>query len=145
MALPADQVATLHLTGVQAQATPSDMMTRGDLERMCLKIRVELQAASPGIMVDATGPNAATALTLKMNFTNYERGSAFARMMLIGFGQIHIDADIVLIDASGTVKAKYQVSKQFALGGALGGMTRMSDVEEGFVKSVVEIVKPKKK
>ncbi len=135
----------LHLISVTAQSTPSDMMTKGELERMCVKVQVELQSAAPGIMVDANSPDAAAALSLKMNFTNYELGSAFARMMLIGLGQIHIDADILFVDANGATKSKYQISKQFALGGAYGGFTRITDVEDGFAKSVAEIVVPPKR
>ena len=142
--LTQDQRATLHLKDVTAQAAPGIVITQADFDRICLKVKAQLQGASPGIFVDATSPDAATASTIKLNFTQYDPGSAFARGMLIGLGQIHIDADVLVIDANGKTEADYKVSKQFALGGIIGATTRIEDVEDGFAKSVAEIVKPKK-
>jgi hypothetical protein len=142
--LTQQQMATLHLKEVTAQAAPGVTMTQLDFDRICLKVKSQLEATSPGIFVDAANPNAATAATMKLNFTQYDSGSAFARAMLIGLGQIHIDADVVLVDSSGNTEAQYKVSKQFAFGGIYGAVTRIEDVEDGFAKSVAEIVKPKK-
>ena len=44
-------------------------------------------------------------------------------------------------DASGAKFAEYQVSKDFALGGIAGATTTVDDVEDGFAKSVAEVVK----
>ena len=75
-----------------------------------------------------------------MTFTTYDKGNAVARLMLIGLGQIHIDANVALIDAtSNAILANYFVHKTFAWGGAYGGTTSIEDVESGFAASVVKI------
>ena len=61
--------------------------------------------------------------------------------MMIGMGQMHIDGDIVIIDASGNTIGVYKIAKQFALGGMVGATTSMTDVEGGFESSVVELVR----
>ena len=80
-------------------------------------------------------------VTLKLTFTAYDEGSAVARLMLIGMGQIHIDADIAILDAAGNMIGVYKVAKQFAIGGLVGGTTQIEDVEKGFENSVVELVR----
>src|SRR5690606_28290192 len=80
-------------------------------------------------------------VTMKVVFTEYDDGNAFARAMLAGLGQIEIEADVFLIDIEGKTLAQYEVSKTFAFGGIYGASTSIEDVEVGFIKSVVEIVK----
>lgn len=142
-AMSADQVQTLKLKTVSATAAPGVVMTANDFERIVMKMKNELNAAAPGIMVDPASPEAATAADLKVNFTQYDAGSAFARAMLIGLGQIHVDADIQIVGPGDATLGKYKVSKDFALGGVAGASTSIQDVEDGFAKSVAEIVKKK--
>ena len=142
--LRADQVTTLKLKSVSATAAPGLVMTQADFDRIILKVKNELSAAAPGILVDPASADAATASEMKINFTQYDSGSAFARAMLIGLGQIHVDGDVLIIDSTGATTGKYQISKQFALGGIAGASTSIQDVEDGFAKSVGEIVKKSK-
>jgi len=79
-------------------------------------------------------------LKMKIHFTRFDRGNAFARAMLIGLGQIVIEATVSLQDAQGTTVAQYKVSKDFAIGGVVGATTSVDDVEEGFAKSVAAVV-----
>ena len=81
------QIATLHLKAVTTTAAPGLVMTQNDFERINIKLKNALNAADPGIMVEPTSPEAATASTMNVNFTQYDSGSAFARAMLIGLGQ----------------------------------------------------------
>ncbi|MBX3640459.1 MAG: hypothetical protein KF888_08090 [Nitrosomonas sp.] len=75
----------------------------------------------------------------------YEEGSVFARMMLAGLGQMHIDADVILYDhASRERLTQYEVNKTFAWGGIYGGMTTIKDVEVGFSKAVADAILGKK-
>jgi hypothetical protein len=80
-------------------------------------------------------------LKMQVHFTKFDRGSAFARAMLIGLGQIRIEATVSLIDSTGKTVAQYAVAKDFALGGIAGASTTVDDVEQGFAKSVVAILK----
>lgn len=142
--LAPERTASLHIVGVTAKAAQGVVMTSLDLERICDKVKAQMNAASPGIMVSPSSPDAATAMTMNLDFTRYDSGNAFARAMMMGLGQIHIDADVTLVDPLGKTDAEYKVSKQFAFGGIYGGVTRIEDVEDGFAKSVAEIVQKKK-
>lgn len=141
--LSAEQMQTLKLKTVKATAAPGIVMTSADFERITMKLKNALNGSAPGILVDPSSPEAATASDMTVNFTQYDSGSAFARAMLIGLGQIHVEADVVIVDSTGTQQGKYQVAKQFALGGIAGAATSIQDVEDGFAKSVGEIVKKK--
>lgn len=79
---------------------------------------------------------------LKSTITKYDDGNAFARFMLAGLGQIHIDGDFVLAMASkeSETLAEFSVSKTFAWGGAYGGSTRIEDVEPAFAEGVADAI-----
>ena len=87
------------------------------------------------------GMPGAHALLSKVLITNYDEGNAFARFMLAGLGQMHIDADVSLSDPAATEPlAKYEVTKTFAWGGLYGASKTLIDIEEGFAKAVVEAI-----
>lgn len=91
---------------------------------------------------DAPG---ATTLKAAVIINRYEEGNAFARAMLAGLGQMHIDADVVLYDHASQEKlTQYEVNKTFAWGGAYGGLTTIKDVEVGFSKAVADSILGKK-
>jgi hypothetical protein len=80
-------------------------------------------------------------LLASIRIKEYEKGNAFARLMLAGLGQIHIDSDVVLSDA--TTKqplCTLEVDKRFAWGGAYGGTTRIEDIEDPFAAAVAEAI-----
>ena len=112
-------------------------MTGADLDRIVAQVKADITARDPNIFVDKTAsPN-----VMKIEFTEYDSGSAFARFMLMGLGQIKIDADVTIVDSTNNqIIGEYDVSKDFAFGGIYGGVTRIEDVEKGFAKSVAEIV-----
>jgi hypothetical protein len=131
--------APLRLSDISADAAPDVQVGEGDLGLITQKVRSYIQAQSPAVMADA----GASAYVMKIHVTRFERGNAFARAMLAGLGQIHIEGTIDLVDASGKMVGEYKVSKDFSLGGIAGGTTTVDDVEDGFAKSIAEIVKPK--
>ena len=88
-----------------------------------------------------TTPSPPPGTKIKIVITQYDEGNRFARFMLIGLGQIHLEGDVVFIDATDEKEVgRYKVSKDFAFGGIYGGITGMEDVEKGFAKSVAQIV-----
>lgn len=139
-ALSADQLSTIHIANITSDMEKGVIMTNADLNNINDKIRAYINAGSPGVMVD---PSTGDALTLKVHYTRYDEGNAAARAIMIGFGQIHIDATVSLVRADGTSVGEYQVKKTFALGGIVGALTSTEDVQGGFAKSVAEIVKKK--
>ncbi len=142
-ALSSDQVASLKISDITADAATGVEMSNSDFDAICEKVKAAIYQNAPGIVVATTDPAYASALKLKLHFTRFDRGNAFARAMLAGLGQIHIDATVELVDPSGKTVAQYDVSKDFSLGGVYGGSTTVEDVEDGFAKSVAEIVKAK--
>jgi hypothetical protein len=86
--------------------------------------------------INATTPVPNT-LHAYVTIKRYDEGNAFARFMLAGLGQMHIDADVILSDWSTKEKiAQYEVTKTFAWGGIYGGATTIKGIEEGFAKAV---------
>jgi hypothetical protein len=138
-ALSEQQKMMLRVADVSAETKPGVVMTPMDLDRISQRVKAELAALTPSVIVAANVPANASAARMKLVFTRYDRGSAAARAFLIGLGQIRIDADVMLIDAGGNTVGQYQVAKQFALGGIAGAATSPEDVEAGFAKSVAEI------
>ena len=137
--LSMEQRSSLKISDVSADAAAGVMMSDGEFGLICQKVKGYVDAARPGVMAKSAA--AAQALKLQIHFTRFDRGSAFARAMLIGLGQIHIEADVSLVDAGGKTVGMYKVSKDFALGGVAGATTTVEDVEDGFAKSVAEVVK----
>ena len=78
---------------------------------------------------------------LKVLITEYDKGNAFARFMLAGLGQIHINGQVtVLLLPSETRVAEFDIDKAFAWGGFYGMNTTIEDVEEGFAEGIAEAV-----
>ena len=74
-------------------------------------------------------------------FKRYDEGNAFARFMLAGLGQIHIDAEVTLEDGFRAAPlGRYEVTKTFAWGGPYEASTGIRDVEEGFADAVANVV-----
>ena len=142
-AAPKFDAATAPIGPVSAQAAPGVPMASYDLERVAQLVQNDLSAAYPGRLVAAGAAAMPGEVRVAMTFTTYDQGNAIARAVLAGLGQIHIAANVQLIDAtSASVTASYVVTKTFAWGGLYGGTTTIEDVEKGFAASVVDIFKP---
>jgi len=73
--------------------------------------------------------------------TKFEKGNAFARAMLAGLGQIHLDGEVKLLSVPDqTPVGAFTVSKTFAWGGIYGSSTRIEDIEPTFADSVAAAV-----
>jgi hypothetical protein len=137
-ALSAEQKTALHISDITADAADGVQMSDGDFGIICQKVRADIQTSAPDILT----AGADKPLAMKIHFTRFDRGNAFARAMLMGLGQIKIDATVILVDADGRTVGQYEVSKDFALGGVAGATTSVDDVEDGFAKSVAAVVVP---
>ena len=79
-------------------------------------------------MIAAGGSRRPGAVNMKLVFTEYDKGDAFARAMLAGLGQIHIAAKVLLTDVTtGRSVASFEASKTFASGRTL----RRSNADRG--------------
>ena len=134
-----DAATPVRISDVSADALPDLKVGDADLGLIAQKVKAYIQADSPAVMASTD----TSAYAMKIHVTRFDRGNAFARTMMMGLGQIHIEGTVDLDDPSGKMLAQYKVSKDFALGGIAGGTTTVEDVEDGFAKSVAEIVKKK--
>jgi hypothetical protein len=72
-----------------------------------------------------------------VTITRYQKGNAFARAMLAGLGQIHIDAHVQILAGANKEKlADFTLTKTFAWGGIYGAATSMEDIEKTFANGV---------
>jgi len=78
---------------------------------------------------------------IEVLLTQYEKGNAFARFMLAGLGQIHIDSHVSVVALPERTKVgQFDINKTFAWGGIYGGKTSIAEVEEGFAEGVAAAV-----
>ena len=117
-------------------------MTALDRERIVALVARKVKEQAPTRFADlAAATTDAETLHVTIAFTRYDEGSAFARLMLAGLGQIHINADVTLEDrALQKILGKSEVTKTFAWGGIYGGATGIKDVEEGFAEAVAKVL-----
>jgi hypothetical protein len=117
-------------------------LNQSDTDRMTKLIEEDIKTDSPNRFktINTASPSPAT-LQASVTIKNYEEGNAFARFMLMGLGQIHIDADVQLSDSATNEKlTQYEVTKTFAWGGFYGAFTKIKDAEVGFCKAVADSV-----
>ena len=132
------QKSALRLSDITADAADGVQMGDTDFQRIAQLVRGYIQSDTPSVLAGMGN----MAYTMKIHFTRYDRGNALARGLLIGLGQIRIEGTVYIMDSTGREVGQYSVAKDFALGGVVGATTSVEDVEQGFAKSVAEIVKP---
>jgi hypothetical protein len=127
---------------VSVKPSSSANLTQTDTDRMSNLIVADIQAENPTRFKSINAmPINANSMQASVDIKTYDEGNAFARAMLAGLGQIHIDADVTLIDYATKAKlAQYEVSKTFAWGGLYGGFTSIKDAEVGFCKAVADSI-----
>lgn len=113
-----------------------------DTDRMTKLIMEDIKTTSPNrFKTINTSVPSSNVLNATVAIKNYDKGSAFARFMMIGIGQIHIDADVTLADSLSNQKmAQYEVTKTFAWHGIYGAVTDIKDTEVGFCKAVADSI-----
>jgi len=74
---------------------------------------------------------------VELLLTRYDKGNAFARAMLAGLGQIHIDGQVKLLEMpERKLVGEFSISKTFAWGGIYGAATKIEDIEMTFADGV---------
>jgi len=143
-ALATDKKKELRISDVSAEASPGVPIAPFEMDRIVQRIKIEIGSQAPNALVNSPAAEGTQPVRMRVVFTQYDRGNSFARFMLAGLGQIHIDADVLLMDGiNGEVVGRYKVSKDFSFGGVYGGSTKIEDVEVGFAKSVAAVVSGK--
>jgi hypothetical protein len=141
-----EQAAKYSNLKVDLNSNSNVSLGSGDKERILNLIVKNVPAECPNRFrnVNASDTDQQT-LYAVVNITRYDEGNAFARAMLAGLGQMHIDATVTLSDYQTKEElSKYEVTKTFAWGGLYGGFTDIKSVEEGFAKAVAASFSGKK-
>ena len=135
-------IARFKSLSIQTSVKKALKLTTADQERIIQLVQERIRARNAGRFANVgAAPDDPAALQVKIGFTRYEEGSGLARFMLMGLGQIRIDADVVLVDpATQAVLGTYLATKAVAWGGIHGGATTIRDVETGFADAVADIV-----
>lgn len=118
-------------------ATPGIEILESEKARMAE--RIENFIAAKQAFQPAHTP--ARSYIVEVNLTKYDKGNAFARAMLAGLGQIHVDGHVrVLLADTKKVVGEFDLSKTFAWGGMYGAATNMEDIERTFASAVAAAV-----
>jgi hypothetical protein len=76
-----------------------------------------------------------------LQLSRYDKGSPFARAMLAGLGQIHLDGTVSVYQTPEHVLVgEFGVSKTFAWGGIYGASTSMEDIEGAVADGIADAV-----
>ena len=73
--------------------------------------------------------------------TRYAKGNAFARAMLAGLGQMHIDGNVSVFQMPQHQRLEsFGLSKTFAWGGIYGASTSIKDIENAYAEGIERTV-----
>ena len=110
-----------------------------DVEKTRLAQRIEERIAAKKAL--NPGADDGKSYEVEVTLTRYQRGNAFARAMLAGLGQIHIDGTVRVYQLPDRTKmSEFSIKKTFAWGGIYGGTTSMEDIERAFAEGVAAAV-----
>jgi hypothetical protein len=118
---------------VTVDATSGVTMADYEKTRVIERIRMKL-AAKQALNPALADPGQ---YQIDVTITRYEKGNAFARAMLAGLGQMHIDGNVKVyaMPAHDRVE-EFAVQKTFAWGGIYGASTTMEDIEQSFAEGI---------
>jgi hypothetical protein len=108
-----------------------------DLERLARKVKSKIDSRK---VANASGI-AGVAYEVDLHLSRYQKGNAFARAMLAGLGQIHVEGKIAVFHMPEHRPAgEFELKKTFAWGGAYGAGTSIEDIENTFADGVAAAV-----
>jgi hypothetical protein len=106
-----------------------------DVERTWLEQRIEERVSAKKVMNAGGGEK--KAYEVDVTLTQFDKGNAFARAMLAGLGQIHIDGVVRLYEMPEKKKvSEFAIKKTFSWGGMYGASTSMEDIETTFADGI---------
>jgi len=109
----------------------------GDRDRVAQKIKARIDARK----LTNTASNEPRSFQVVLRVTRYEKGNRFARAMLAGLGQIHLEGTISVYQMPAhTLVEEFDMQKTFAWGGIYGASTSMEEIEDTFADSVAATV-----
>jgi hypothetical protein len=133
----ASQVGASDTVDVAIEAAENVTLLPAGRDRVAQKIKAQIDKRK------GKNPAAAAPRTMQvlLYVTRYDKGNAFARAMLAGLGQIHLDGTISVYEMPDrTLLEKFDLQKTFAWGGIYGASMSMEDIEDTFADGVAATV-----
>jgi hypothetical protein len=130
---PAAVVRANDETAVMVTPGPGVLLESYELDRVNHRIQLKIEEKKSSKPAMGAPKNCEVDVTL----TRYDKGSAFGRAMLAGFGQIHINALVKIYALPRREKTgEFTIKKTFAWGGLYGASTTIEDAEHGFAEGI---------
>jgi len=127
--VPEARIASKDDAKVKIEAGPD--VTIQEAEKTRFAETIEQKITSLKILNNRNGKMKTYEVELLL--TRYDKGNTFARLMLAGLGQIHIDGQVKLLELpERKLVGEFSMSKTFAWGGLYGSGTHIEDIEKTF-------------
>lgn len=124
---------------VQVNIAASDKVKILESEKARLAEKIMLKIADRKVMNAQSAAGKTYEVTVHLS--RYEKGNAFARAMLAGLGQIHIDGTVDVLELPArTSVGQFDLNKTFAWGGVYGASMSIEDIEATFAEGVAAAV-----
>ena len=109
----------------------------GDRKRVAQKIKARIDARK----VPNTASSEPRSFQVVLRVTRYQKGNRFARAMLAGLGQLHLEGTISVYQMpADTLVEEFDMQKTFAWGGIYGASTSIEEIEDTFAYGVAATV-----
>ena len=131
------RVSISDVAQVNVDSQDSVTILQQEKERLAQKIKQQIDARK----VMNVGLGAGKNYEVDLQLSRYDKGNAFARAMLMGLGQIHIDGKVSVFQMpQHTLVGEFDLKKTFAWGGIYGAATSIEDIESTFADGVAAAV-----
>jgi hypothetical protein len=135
--VPESRISMLDHSEVKVDAAKEVKILPLEEERLTQEIASKIEARR----VRNVGGTAARNFEVDLHVTRYDKGNAFARAMLAGLGQIHIEGTVTVFQMpEHTLVGSFDLKKTFAWGGIYGASTSMDDIQNTFADGVAAAV-----
>jgi len=106
-------------------------------DRLGQKIKGRIDAQKISHPRDGEG----RAFEVDLQLSRYDKGNSFARAMLAGLGQMHIDGRVSVYQSpEHSLVGEFDLAKTFAWGGIYGASTSIEDIEVAFADGIADAV-----
>jgi hypothetical protein len=131
------RIASPDKTQVSVDAPDDLNVLLSERERLAQKIQMKIDDRKITNVSNAAGRSYA----VELHLTRYDKGNKFARFMLAGLGQIHIDGKVDLYQLpEHKLIGEFDLKKTFAWGGVYGATTDIEQIEVTFADGVAATV-----
>jgi uncharacterized protein DUF4410 len=134
---PESRVAASDKVSVKVDPKAGVSMLSSEKQRLTEQIQAKIRATARA----SARARAPRGYEVDVQLNQYEKGSAFARAMLAGLGQMHIDGDVLVYQLPNRAKiGEFHLNKTFAWGGMYGASMTIEALEESFAQGVANAV-----